>query len=62
MTLTFSVQLGAGDQLQATAHVSVPFVAWGLHDPTTFILRADKTVGIDIHAAGQLVPAQPMRG
>jgi polyisoprenoid-binding protein YceI len=53
--LPFFIALGAGSQLQATAHFSIPIVAWGLHDPSTFILRVEETVDINIHAAGQLV-------
>jgi len=35
-----------------TAHFSVPYVKWGMKDPSTFILRVEKTVEIDVHASG----------
>jgi polyisoprenoid-binding protein YceI len=31
-------------------HFSVPFVAWGLKDPSTFVFRTDKEVILDIDA------------
>ena len=36
--------------VSVTAHFSVPFVAWGLKDPSTFIFRTDKEVTLDIDA------------
>jgi polyisoprenoid-binding protein YceI len=54
MTLTFAVEHAAGNQLKIETHFSVPYVEWGLKNPSTFILRVDKSVGVDIHAVGQL--------
>ena len=36
--------------LAAETHFMVPFVAWGLKDPSTFIFRTEKQVAIDIDA------------
>lgn len=33
-----------------TAHFIVPFVAWGLKDPSTFVFRSDKQVALDVTA------------
>ena len=50
---TTHVQL-AGDQLTATANFVIPYVEWGLKNPSTFILRVDDKVDIDIHALGRV--------
>ncbi|HEV2617607.1 MAG TPA: YceI family protein [Candidatus Acidoferrales bacterium] len=48
-----------GDHLTATVHFAIPYVEWGLKDPSTFLLRVDKKVDLVIQAAGKLTsPAQ----
>lgn len=37
-------------------HFMVPYVQWGLKDPSTFVLRVDKDVSIDIEGTSQLKP------
>ncbi len=44
----------AGDQLIADIHFPVPYVKWGLRNPSTFILRVSDTVSIDLRAIGRL--------
>ena len=44
----------AGEQLIADAHFPVPYVKWGLKNPSTFILRVSDTVSIDLRAVGRL--------
>ena len=39
---------GSGTSL--ATHFSVPYVAWGLKNPSTFVLRADKDVVLDVEA------------
>ena len=51
-----------GDNLTATAHFSVPFVDWGLKDPSVLFLTVAKQVDIDIATVGHVVwTDQPRR-
>jgi polyisoprenoid-binding protein YceI len=36
----------------ATSHFSVPYVKWGMKNPSTFILRVNQSVDIDMQASG----------
>jgi len=40
-------------------HFAVPFVAWGLKDPSTFVLRTDKQVTLDVDATFVATLAPP---
>lgn len=53
MTLVFAVER-SGDGLQVTTHFAIPYVKWGLKNPSTFILRVSDTVDVDIHATGRV--------
>jgi len=44
----------AGDQLTANTSFTVPYVGWGLKNPSTLFLRVNDTVDIAIHAVGQI--------
>lgn len=44
----------SGDTLTMKTHFDVPYVQWGMKNPSTFLLKVDKTVRIDIQAAGKL--------
>jgi polyisoprenoid-binding protein YceI len=46
-----------GNKLTASTHFSVPYVSWGLKDPSIFILKVAKEVGIDLTLIGQISPA-----
>ena len=43
-----------GDQIRATGHLTIPYLEWGLKDPSFFVLRVAKEVQVDIQAAGRL--------
>ena len=43
------------NQLSSTLRFEVPYVEWGLKDPSSFIFRVDKKVGIEVHASGTVV-------
>src|SRR6476659_6007802 len=47
MTLPFQVQTEAG-QVTAATQFSVPYVKWGMRNPSTFLLKVNETVDIGI--------------
>lgn len=44
-----------GTNITAKGHFTVPYVQWGLKDPSIFILKVAKEVGIDLSLAGALI-------
>jgi len=53
--LTVPVQVSAKDnQLSAEIRFDVPYVAWGMKDPSTFLLKVSKAVMIDVQTTGRL--------
>ena len=56
MTLMVPITLN-GDALTAKFHFVVPYVAWGMKNPSTFVLRVGKEVDIDVTAVGHLAQA-----
>ncbi len=47
-----------GTRVQATVKLDVPFVDWGMHDPSLFILRVAKVVNVSVSIAGTLSNAE----
>jgi hypothetical protein len=47
-----------GTSLTAKTHFQVPYVQWGLKDPSIFVLKVAKVVDIDLTLAGSLSPAK----
>ena len=56
VTMPASVRVEAG-AVHAEAHLSVPYVEWGLKDPSFLFIRAEKTVEVTITAQGRLADA-----
>jgi polyisoprenoid-binding protein YceI len=44
----------AGEEWTATTHFVVPYVAWGLRDPSILILRVADKVEVDVNATGHV--------
>jgi polyisoprenoid-binding protein YceI len=40
------------DHWTADSHFTVPYVKWGIKNPSTFVLRVSESVEIDVHASG----------
>ena len=59
MTLPVSVERGTNGRFDADVHFPVPYVQWGLKNPSTFVLHVSDTVQLEIHAAGQVSEATP---
>jgi polyisoprenoid-binding protein YceI len=53
--LTLNFEIGrAGQAITATTHFPIPYVAWGIKDPSNFAIKVDKEVSMDIIAKGSL--------
>jgi polyisoprenoid-binding protein YceI len=59
LTLTLLVQ-AAGNSLTARTHIVIPYIAWGLKNPSTFLLHVSDKVEIEVTAVGRVlsVPSQ----
>ncbi len=53
-TLDLTVQPAAHGALQATAQFPIPYVKWGIKDPSTFLLHVADTVNVEIQATATL--------
>lgn len=60
MTLTVDAEVNQGNASAATSF-SVPYVKWGMKNPSTFILRVSDKVEIAIHARAHAGKAQAQR-
>lgn len=45
-----------GQRVEATIEFEVPYVAWGMKDPSKFLLKVDKKVTVRVFAVGTVAP------
>lgn len=57
LTLTLLVHV-EGNNLSARTQIVIPYIAWGLKNPSTFFLHVSDKVLVDITAAGRVLSAQ----
>lgn len=57
LAITVALSADTG-QIQANTHFQVPYQAWGLKNPSTFLLRVSETVQISIAARGRMTQEQ----
>jgi polyisoprenoid-binding protein YceI len=53
VTLPMEVKAEGGN-LQISAHIDIPYVQWGLKNPSNFLLHVSDKVSIDIQAKGHM--------
>ncbi len=53
VTMTMSVTAGGG-KIIAKAQFAIPYAAWGMKNPSTFLLYVAGTVTVEVSAAGRL--------
>jgi polyisoprenoid-binding protein YceI len=49
-----AVAIAKGDLVSATGVLTIPYIQWGLRDPSFFILRVEKEVKVQVHAVGKV--------
>jgi polyisoprenoid-binding protein YceI len=55
-TLNLAVQTAANGTWQASTQFPVPYVQWGIKDPSTFLLHVADTVNVEIRASATVAP------
>lgn len=61
MTIPVVVRI-SDSEFTFDADFSIPYISWGLKNPSTFILRASDTVQLSVHASGKRTGAPANEG
>jgi polyisoprenoid-binding protein YceI len=59
LTATISVEPPQGAVAHSSVHFTIPYIKWGLKDPSTWLLHASDTVNLEIQATAKLTSDQP---
>ncbi len=51
LSLHFQVQASGGDHYIASTHFTIPYVQWGMKNPSNFLLKVEDKVEIEVRAA-----------
>jgi polyisoprenoid-binding protein YceI len=49
-----AVAIAKDDRVTASGMLTIPYVEWGLTDPSVFLLRVEKEVKVEVHAVGKI--------
>jgi len=55
-SMTVASQPATDGKLPCDTHFTIPYIKWGMKDPSTFLLHANDTVDLEIQATAQLTP------
>jgi len=50
-----------GERITATGRVTIPYLDWGMEDPSFLVLRVEKQVHVEIKAVGHLTSVKPAK-
>lgn len=53
MNLQFLVDAQGGGRYNATTHFEIPYVEWGIKDPSNFLIKVEKKVQMEVKAAAK---------
>jgi len=56
IAIPFQIQI-EGERFTAKIEFEIPYVEWGLEDPSTFVLRVAKVVEVSVKAEGTILEA-----